>query len=178
LPQVASLFSTLFPFLGFGKPVFTPITVGFRLEATLRCLGTISFGTVHLLGRASCCHPVHQKAPVLEINKGKSLAKGSEIATTMSALPHCPRPFRSEILSQPAEKRVTYLAFGRLRPVLDLGEQLRLDPACPVSDPLAVGLCFANQRRKTLLQGGEGCFVKAMIDLAGIYQIGALRRPT
>jgi hypothetical protein len=32
------------------------------------------------------------------------------------------------------------LSFRRFRPVLDLGEQLRLDPDAFVSDPLRVGL--------------------------------------
>jgi hypothetical protein len=39
-----------------------------------------------------------------------------------------------------------HLALGRLRTVLDLGEQLRFDPDAAVRDALAVRLCFSDQR--------------------------------
>jgi hypothetical protein len=40
---------------------------------------------------------------------------------------------------------MAHLAFGRLRPVLDLGQQGRLDPDAAMRDALAVGLGLPDQ---------------------------------
>jgi hypothetical protein len=66
------------------------------------------------------------------------------------------------------------LALGRLRTILDLGEQLRLDPDATVGDALAVRLSFTDQRRKTSAERLRALSVEAVINLAGIIQIGAL----
>ena len=67
-----------------------------------------------------------------------------------------------------------HLALGRFRAVLDLGQQLRLDPDALVRDPLGVGLGLADQRRQALAQIGGGCLVEAVVDLAGVDQVLAL----
>ena len=73
----------------------------------------------------------------------------------------------------PFEKRMADLALGRLGAVLDLGEQLRLDPDALVRDPLAVGLGLADQRREALAQVCGRLLVEAVVDLAGIDQVVA-----
>jgi hypothetical protein len=50
---------------------------------------------------------------------------------------------RSSILPDAFEERMPHFAFCGLRPVLDLGEQFRLDPDALVRDALAVRLRFA-----------------------------------
>jgi hypothetical protein len=50
----------------------------------------------------------------------------------------------SKVLPESPEERMPHLALGRLRPVFDLGEQLRLHPDATVRDPLSVG-CVLTQ---------------------------------
>jgi len=56
----------------------------------------------------------------------------------------------SQILPKAFEERMPHLAFGRLRPVLDLCQQLRLDPDALVRDPFGVRLRLSDQRRQAL----------------------------
>jgi hypothetical protein len=56
------------------------------------------------------------------------------------------------ILADAFEKRMPCLALSGLRPVLDFGQKLRLDPDALVRDPLGVGLCRADQRRQSLAE--------------------------
>jgi hypothetical protein len=67
-----------------------------------------------------------------------------------------------------------HLAFGRFGAVLDLGQQLGLDPERLMRDRFAVGLGLADQRRQAPAQLGGRRLVEAMVDLAGIDQILAL----
>ena len=83
-----------------------------------------------------------------------------------------------KILAQPAEERVPDLSFRRLRPVLDLGQQLRLDPDALVRDPLRERLRLPDQRRQALLQVGGRDLVEAVVDLAGVDQVVALAPAT
>ena len=66
------------------------------------------------------------------------------------------------------------LSLGRLRAILDLGEQLWFDPDALVCDPLRVGLRLPDQRLQSLLQVSGGSLVEAVVDLARIDQIVAL----
>jgi hypothetical protein len=72
-----------------------------------------------------------------------------------------------QILAQPLEERMPYLSLGRLGSVLDLGEELWLDPDALVGDALGVGLGLSDQRRQRLLQARGGCLVETVVDLAG-----------
>src|SRR3954467_8916440 len=51
----------------------------------------------------------------------------------------------SQIFPQILEEWVPDLPLCRLRAVLDLGQELRLDPDAPVSDPLRIRLSLADQ---------------------------------
>jgi hypothetical protein len=46
------------------------------------------------------------------------------------------------------------LALGRLRTVLDLGKELRLDPNALVRDPFRIGLRLADKRLEALAEVG------------------------
>jgi hypothetical protein len=59
---------------------------------------------------------------------------------------HAQPTWASRVLPDSLEERMTHLALGGLRPVLDLGQQLGLDPDTPMRDALAVGLGFPDQR--------------------------------
>jgi hypothetical protein len=83
-------------------------------------------------------------------------------------------PFHLKVLPKTLEKRVPHLAFRRFGAVLDLGEQLRLDPDAPVRDPFRVGLRLADQRLQALLQIVSRDVVEAVVDFAGIDQVAAL----
>jgi hypothetical protein len=64
--------------------------------------------------------------------------------------------------------------FRRFRPILDLGEQLGLDPDAAVGDALAERLGCADQRRETGAERLRALGDEAVVGLAGINQIGAL----
>ena len=66
------------------------------------------------------------------------------------------------------------LSLGRLRAILDLGEQLWFDPDALMCDPLRVRLRLPDQRLQSLLEVSGGSLVKAVVDLARIDQIVAL----
>jgi len=66
------------------------------------------------------------------------------------------------------------LSFGRLRPVLDLGQKLRLYPDALAGDPLGVGLRLAVQRLQPLLQVRRRGLVEAVVNFAGVDQIVSL----
>lgn len=70
-----------------------------------------------------------------------------------------------------------HLALGRLCPVLDLSEQLWLDPDALVRDAPSVRLRFPDQRRQALAQLGGRGLVEAMVDLASVEQVAAFARP-
>jgi hypothetical protein len=59
---------------------------------------------------------------------------------------------QSYVVAQASEEGVTHLALRRLGPVLDLGQQLRLDPDRLVRDALRIRLGLAHQRRQLLAQ--------------------------
>jgi hypothetical protein len=67
----------------------------------------------------------------------------------------------SQILPQPLEERVPHLALGRLRPVLDLRQQLH--PDALVRDLLAVGLRLPDQGRQLLLKLRRRDLVEALL---------------
>jgi hypothetical protein len=69
------------------------------------------------------------------------------------------------------------LAFGRFRPVLDFGQQRRLDPDAAVCDLFGVGLRLPDQRFEPRLQILGRRFVEAVVDLAGLNQILSLVPP-
>jgi hypothetical protein len=69
---------------------------------------------------------------------------------------------------------MTDLALRRLDPVLDLGQQLRLDPDRLVCDPLRIRLGLAHQRRQLLAQLRRRGLVKPVINLPGVDQVLAL----
>ena len=91
-------------------------------------------------------------------------------------LAHCQKRsiHPSQVLPQAPEERVPDLSLGRLRAILDLGEQLWFDPDALVRDPLRVRLRLPDQRLQSLLQVGGRGLVKAVVDLAGIDQIVTL----
>jgi hypothetical protein len=63
----------------------------------------------------------------------------------------------SEVLAQPLKERMPHLGLGRFGAVLDLGQQLGLDPERLMRDRFAVGLGLADQRRQAPAQlGGRG----------------------
>jgi hypothetical protein len=80
----------------------------------------------------------------------------------------------SEVLAQLFEEGVPHFSLGRLRPVLDLGQQLRFDPDALVSDLLRERLRLPNQRRQTLLQVGRRDLVEAVVDLPCVDEFVAL----
>jgi hypothetical protein len=84
------------------------------------------------------------------------------------------RPWPLEILTQSFEKRMADLAFGRFRPVLDLGQELGLDPYAAVGDLLGVGLCLPDQRLEPRLKVLGRCRIEAVVDLSGVNQLVAL----
>jgi hypothetical protein len=71
---------------------------------------------------------------------------------------------QSEVLAQPLEERVPDVPCGRLRPVLDLGQQLWLDPDALVCDPLGVWLGFPDERLQPSPEFRG--LVEAVVDLA------------
>src|SRR5690242_19655753 len=80
----------------------------------------------------------------------------------------------SQVLPQAAKERVPDLSLGRLRAILDLGEQLWFDPDALVRDPLRVRLRLPDQRLESLLEVSGGRLVKSVGDLARIDQIVAV----
>jgi hypothetical protein len=58
------------------------------------------------------------------------------------------------------------LSLRRFRPVLDLGEQFRLDPDAIVGDLFGVGLRLADQRFQPFLQVRRRGLVEAVVNLA------------
>jgi len=66
------------------------------------------------------------------------------------------------------------LPLRRLCAVLDLREELRLDPDALVRDPFRVWLRLADQGLQPLLQVGGRAFVESTVDLACVDQILAL----
>src|SRR3954454_19290044 len=80
----------------------------------------------------------------------------------------------SEILPQPLIERVPDLTLGRLRPVLDLCQQLWLNPDALVRDLLGAGLRLPDQRHQPLPQLCRRGLVEAVVDLARKDQIVAL----
>ena len=66
------------------------------------------------------------------------------------------------------------LSLRRLRPVLDLGQKLRLDPDALMRDPLREGLRLPDQRLQSLAQVRGGDLVEAVVDLAGVDEVAAL----
>src|SRR3954470_4103935 len=81
---------------------------------------------------------------------------------------------RSEILPDSLEERMTQLALGGFRPVLDFGEQRWFDPDGAMRDLPGVGLRPADQRLEPGLQLRGRRLVEPMVDLAGIEQVLAL----
>ena len=69
---------------------------------------------------------------------------------------------------------MTDLSFGRLGAVLDLRQQLGLDPDPLVRDPLAVGLGLADQRREALAKIRGRLLIEAVVNLAGVDEVAAL----
>jgi hypothetical protein len=69
---------------------------------------------------------------------------------TPSGRPGCSKPWGGKVLSElhhdAFEKWMRHLALGRLRAVLDFGQQRRLDPDATMRDLLGVGLRLADQR--------------------------------
>jgi hypothetical protein len=55
----------------------------------------------------------------------------------------------SQVFPQTSEERVPDFSLGGFRPVLDLGQQLRLDPYSIVRDPLRERLRLPDQRRQS-----------------------------
>jgi hypothetical protein len=66
-----------------------------------------------------------------------------------------------------------HFCFGRLGPVLDLGEQLGFDPDALVRKVLGVGQRPSDQRLQALLEFGRRDLVEAMVDLAGVDEVVA-----
>ena len=66
------------------------------------------------------------------------------------------------------------LSLGRLRAILDLGEQLWFDPDALMCDPLRVRLRPPDQRLQSLLEVSGGSLVNAVVDLARLDQIVTL----
>ena len=54
-------------------------------------------------------------------------------------------PHRSQVLPYAFEEGMPNLSFGRLGAILDLREQLRLNPNALVRNALGIGLCFADE---------------------------------
>jgi hypothetical protein len=71
-------------------------------------------------------------------------------------------------LPQAPEERVPNLSLGRLRAILDLGEQLWFDPDAIMCDPLPVWLHLPDQWLQYLLEVSGGSLVKAVVDLSRI----------
>jgi hypothetical protein len=72
----------------------------------------------------------------------------------------------------PLKKRVSHFALGRLRPILDLGEQRRLDPDAAVRDLFVIGLRLPDQRLQPRLQILGRCGVEVVGDLSIVDQVG------
>jgi hypothetical protein len=66
------------------------------------------------------------------------------------------------------------LALGGLRPVLDLGHQLRLDPIRFMSHALRIRLRLSDQRLQAPAQLGRRFLVETMVDVTGVDQVLAL----
>src|SRR6476619_350047 len=64
-----------------------------------------------------------------------------------------------------------HLALGRLGPILNLGQQLGLDPDAAMRDALAVGLGLADQRCKASAKHLRARAVETVVDLARVKQI-------
>jgi hypothetical protein len=72
---------------------------------------------------------------------------------------------------------MTHLPLRRLGPVFDFSQQRRFDPDAAMRYLFGVGLRFADQRLEPRLQVLGGCGVKAVVDLACIYQVVAFAPP-
>jgi hypothetical protein len=83
----------------------------------------------------------------------------------------------SEVLSQSLEEWMADLAPRRLCPVLDLGQQLRLDPDSLVRDPLGVGPVLTDRRLQPPLQVGGGRLVEPWPTLPARISLSPLCRP-
>jgi hypothetical protein len=67
------------------------------------------------------------------------------------------------------------LSLGRLRTILDLGEQVWLDPNALMCDPPCVWLRLPDQRLQSLLKVSGGRLVKSVVDLARIKPCGGMK---
>ena len=80
----------------------------------------------------------------------------------------------SQVVPQPLEERMAHFALRGLGAVLDLGEQLGLNPDRLVRDLLRIGRGSADERRQSSAQLSGRRLVEAMVDLAGVDQVVAL----
>src|SRR3954464_15021280 len=83
-------------------------------------------------------------------------------------------PARSKVLPKSFEDRMPHFPLGGLGPVLDLGEELRLDPDALVGDALAVGLGLSHEWLQPLVKLNRRRLVESAVDLAGIDQFVTL----